>query len=98
MSRTAAPSGAPVRARVALASVTSLASSGSSSATLGTPFPIRVVGRHPADLTRAGTSYHDGGDPHSTPAVLAALGEHGEARDLGLGTGQGNPAKALGEQ
>src|SRR5437660_9621695 len=68
----------------------SLASSGSKSATLGAPLAFTVAGLAGAD--------HDRGDPHPAPAVLAALGKHAEALDLGFGAGQRNPAELLGEQ
>src|ERR1700716_342069 len=74
----------------------SLASSGSRSTTLGAPFPFGVSGLgHPARLDGAD---HDRGYPHSASAVLAALGEHSQALDVGLGSGQGDAAELLGEQ
>src|SRR5918992_532504 len=98
VSRTAAPSAAPVRARADRASVTIFASSGSPWS--GIAF-LPLVGVFRRVLVRSrpldGLDQHRV-DPHPPAGVLAALGQQPQARHLGLRPRQRHAAELLGEQ
>src|SRR6185437_9635392 len=99
-SRTAAPSSAPIRARAARASVTSLASSGDTSMGTSVASGIRVLpllfGGSVVGLVLVGPPDQDGVDP--VPAAGGALGDQQQAAELGAGAGDRHAAERLGEQ
>ena len=100
VSRTAAPSGASVRARAERASVTSFASSAFSSSMcrgLRPSCPLRFRRRDRCGRSGSRADHH-GADAHPAPRVLAALGVQPQPGDLCLGARQRNPTQPLCEQ
>src|ERR1700712_3153942 len=96
--------GAPVRAAGAPprgASATVLLSTGSDEPGLGglddlPTLPVAGAGGGLGGRGRVPDEH--GHDPHPPPGVLAALGAHPQAADLGLRPRQRHPAEALGEE